>query len=77
MRLRLSNQSTGGGWFTPLDTKLSNGEGKSPELLGNKLKEKLGGVQMALNERQIKVVEHIQATGFLTNRSFKELFPMI
>jgi len=42
-----------------------------------KLKEKLGGQQMALNERQIKIVEHIQNTGFITNRSFKELFPMI
>lgn len=42
-----------------------------------KLKEKLGGVQMALNERQIKIVEHIQNTGFISNQSFKELFPMI
>jgi Fic family protein len=42
-----------------------------------RLKDKLGGVQMALNERQIKIVEHIQNTGFLTNKSFKELFPMI
>lgn len=42
-----------------------------------KLKEKLGGVQMALNERQIKIVEHIQNTSFISNQSFKELFPMI
>jgi Fic family protein len=42
-----------------------------------KLKEKLGGQQMSLNERQIKMVEHIETTGFFTNRSFKELFPMI
>ena len=32
---------------------------------------------MSLNERQIKIVEYIENTGFFTNKSFKELFPMI
>jgi len=42
-----------------------------------KLKEDLGGQQFALSARQIKLVEYIQATGFLQNKSFFELFPMI
>ena len=42
-----------------------------------KFKEQLGGQQMALNERQIKIISHIQNTGFLQNKIFFELFPMI
>lgn len=42
-----------------------------------KLKKSLGGQQMALTERQIKAVEFIQENGFLQNKSFFELFPMI
>jgi len=42
-----------------------------------KLKKSLGGQPMTLTERQIKVVEFIQENGFLQNKSFFELFPMI
>lgn len=42
-----------------------------------KLKKSLGGQQMALTERQIKIVEFIQESGFLQNKTFFELFPMI
>lgn len=41
------------------------------------IKERLGGHQIYLSERQINVVEYIQKTGFLQNQSFKELFPNI
>lgn len=39
-----------------------------------KLKEKIGGQQIFLTERQIKIVEYIQEIGFLQNRSFNTLF---
>lgn len=42
-----------------------------------KIKKSLGGQQMALTERQIKIVEFIQENGFLQNKAFFELFPMI
>ncbi len=42
-----------------------------------KIKKQLGGQQMALSERQIKIVEFIQENGFLQNKAFFELFPMI
>jgi Fic family protein len=42
-----------------------------------KLKKSLGGQPLALTERQIKVIEFVQENGFLQNKSFFELFPMI
>lgn len=42
-----------------------------------KIKRSLGGQQLALTERQIKIVEFVQENGFLQNKSFFELFPMI
>jgi Fic family protein len=42
-----------------------------------KIKKSLGGQQMTLTERQIKLVEYIQENGFLQNKAFFELFPMI
>ncbi|MFH0864367.1 MAG: Fic family protein [Candidatus Gottesmanbacteria bacterium] len=42
-----------------------------------KLKEKIGGTQIALTERQMKIVDYIQKVGFLQNKQFDELFPMI
>ncbi|MBI4136761.1 Fic family protein [Candidatus Roizmanbacteria bacterium] len=41
------------------------------------LKEKLGGKQVYLTERQIKIVEHIQSIGYLQNKMFTQLFPMV
>ena len=42
-----------------------------------KIKKSLGGQPLALSERQIKIVEYIQENGFLQNKIFFELFPMI
>jgi Fic family protein len=42
-----------------------------------KLKEKLGGKPLMLSDRQLKIIEYIQKTGYLENRGFKSLFPMI
>ncbi|OGG04339.1 hypothetical protein A2Z33_03395 [Candidatus Gottesmanbacteria bacterium RBG_16_52_11] len=42
-----------------------------------KIKRSLGGQQMTLSERQIKIVEFVQENGFLQNKTFFELFPMI
>jgi Fic family protein len=42
-----------------------------------KIKKSLGGQQMSLTERQIKIIEFIQENGFLQNKAFFELFPMI
>jgi Fic family protein len=41
------------------------------------LKEKLGGKQVFLTERQIAMMEYIQRVGYLTNRGFADLFPKI
>jgi Fic family protein len=42
-----------------------------------KIKKSFGGQQMSLTERQIKLVEYIQENGFLQNKAFFEIFPMI
>ncbi|MFH1186573.1 MAG: Fic family protein [Candidatus Levyibacteriota bacterium] len=42
-----------------------------------KLKEKLGGHPLMLSERQLKIIEYIQKTGYLQNKAFYQLFPMI
>ncbi len=41
------------------------------------LKQRLGGAPVLLSERQIKIIEYIQKTGFLQNRSFNSIFPMV
>lgn len=40
-----------------------------------KLKNDLGGKQVALNERQLKLVEYIQSNGFVQSQIFREMFP--
>lgn len=40
-----------------------------------KLKERFGGQQIFLSERQIKIIEHIQDVGYLQNQNFTTLFP--
>ncbi|MCX7881188.1 MAG: Fic family protein [Patescibacteria group bacterium] len=40
-----------------------------------RLKEKFGGQQIFLTERQMKIVEYIQEIGYLQNQAFKTLFP--
>ncbi len=42
-----------------------------------KIKKSLGGQQLSLTERQIKIVEYVQENGFLQNKAFFELFPMV
>lgn len=39
-----------------------------------KLKEKIGGQQIFLTERQIKIIEYMQEIGYLQNKSFNSLF---
>jgi len=39
-----------------------------------KLKEKIGGQQIFLTDRQIKIIEYIQEIGYLQNKSFSTLF---
>lgn len=42
-----------------------------------KLKEKFGGKQIFLSERQIKIVEYIQEVGHLQNKAFASLYPSV
>jgi Fic family protein len=42
-----------------------------------KLKEKIGGQQIFLTERQIKIIEYIQEIGYLQNKAFNTIFPDI
>lgn len=42
-----------------------------------KLKERFGGRQIYLTERQMKIVEYIQEVGFLQNQSFATVFPQV
>ncbi|MBI1863552.1 Fic family protein [Candidatus Microgenomates bacterium] len=42
-----------------------------------KMKERFGGQQIYLNERQVKIIEYIQEIGFLQNQSFPSLIPDI
>jgi len=42
-----------------------------------KLKERIGGKQIYLTERQVKVIEYIQEVGYLQNQAFTDLFPNI
>lgn len=45
--------------------------------IDGKLKEKLGGKPLLLSDRQLKLIEYIQGTGYLENKGFKSLFPMV
>ncbi len=42
-----------------------------------KIKEKLGGKPILLSDRQLQIIEYIQKTGYLENKAFKSIFPMI
>jgi Fic family protein len=42
-----------------------------------KIKKSLGGQQLSLTERQIRIIEYVQENGFVQNKAFFELFPMI
>ncbi len=45
--------------------------------IDSKLKEKLGGKPIMLTDRQLRIIEYIQKTGYLQNKAFPQLFPMI
>lgn len=45
--------------------------------LDDKIRAKLGGKQIALNERQMKIMEHIEARGQVTMRELKGVLSMI
>jgi len=40
-----------------------------------KLKEKFGGQQVYLTERQMKMIEYIQEIGYIQNQTFADVFP--
>jgi len=40
-----------------------------------KLKEKFGGKQVYLTEREMKMIEYIQEIGYIQNQTFKDIFP--
>jgi Fic family protein len=42
-----------------------------------KLKEKFGGQQIYLTERQVKIIEYIQDVGYMQNKGFGSIFPDI
>jgi len=42
-----------------------------------KMKDKMGGQQIFLTERQIKIIEYIQEIGYLQNKAFTSIFPSI
>lgn len=41
------------------------------------LKQKLGGKPLMLTDRQIRIIEYIQKIGYLQNKAFESLFPMV
>jgi len=41
------------------------------------LKERLGGTPILLSNRQLKIIEYIQKTGYMQNQVFRTLFPMV
>ncbi len=42
-----------------------------------KLKEKFGGQQIFLTERQVQIIEYLQEIGYLQNQSFSTIFPAV
>ncbi|MCL4386963.1 Fic family protein [Patescibacteria group bacterium] len=45
--------------------------------IDGKLREKLGGKPLLLTERQLEIIEYIQKAGYLQNKAFKQIFPMV
>lgn len=45
--------------------------------LDDKIKTKLGGKQLALNDRQVRIMEYIESRGTATMKELKPLLPMI
>lgn len=66
-------------YFTQgLAIELSKIKGKVEKIsVDGKLREKLGGKPLLLSNRQLKIIEYIQKTGYLQNKAFEDLFPMV
>jgi Fic family protein len=66
-------------YFTEgLAIELSKIKGKIEKIsIDAGLKQKLGGTPLMLSDRQLKIIEYIQKTGFLQNQAFSSLFPMV
>lgn len=45
--------------------------------IDSKIREQLGGKPLLLSERQLKIIEYIQETGYLQNEAFETLFPLV
>ena len=45
--------------------------------IDGKIREKLGGKPLLLSDRQLRIIEYIQETGYLQNQAFGQLFPMV
>ncbi len=45
--------------------------------IDGKIKEKLGGKPIMLTDRQLKIIQYIQKAGYLQNKAFERLFPMV
>lgn len=66
-------------YFTEgLAIELSKIKGKVEKIsVDGKLRERLGGRPVMLSDRQLKIIEYIQKTGYLANSGFKMLFPFV
>ena len=66
-------------YFTKmLDAELLNVRKKVERLsVDMRIKEKLGGKQISLNERQMRIMEYVQKVGYIENRTFRELLPKV
>ncbi|MDO9027472.1 MAG: Fic family protein, partial [Candidatus Roizmanbacteria bacterium] len=42
-----------------------------------KLKERFGGQQIYLTERQMKMIEYVQEVGYIQNQTFRDVFPEV
>jgi len=66
-------------YFTEgLAVELSRVKNKVEKIsVDGKLRQKLGGKPLLLSERQLKIIEYIQEVGYLQNKAFASLFPMV
>ncbi len=66
-------------YFTKgLSIELSKIKEKVEEIsIDAKLKERLGGQPLMLSDRQLKIIQYIQKVGYLQNKAFESLFPMV
>lgn len=42
-----------------------------------KIREKLGGKPLMLTDRQLKIIEYVQKNGYLRNKGFDSIFPLV